>query len=305
MCEPISIGIATAVIGGIGAVGAYQQQQQQVAYANQQARAQADYQRQVATYQTQEFNRQAAFANQQNSMATLNQRMSIANQNLNSQIEFLNLQQQRDYQGLQQQLQYQTELNKSILSKSAADTQVELNQRATSRAIQAEQQKLSDAQAQAAFEGQRLLATSLQTQGSILGSGRTGQSIGLLVNDAQRRYGQDSAIANRNAETAYGDYLNNSGIAVLRQLNADAEAISQILPEPIKPLPLPELAPPALSPLPDYGPSIPFRTDIGPVMSPTFASGPSPIGLISGLSGSILGGVNAGYSMAGLKKQTG
>jgi hypothetical protein len=305
MCEPVSIGIATAVIGGIGAVGAYQQQQQQVAYANQQAIAQADYQRQVALYQAQEYNRQVAFTNQQNTMATLNQRMSIANQNLNTQIEYLNQQQQREYQGLQQQLQYQTDLNKSILSQASADTQLELNQRATSRVFQAEQQKLSDAQAQAAFEGQKILATSLQTQGTVLGSGRSGQSIGLLVGDAQRRAGQDSAIVSRNIDTAYGDYLNNSGIAVLRQLTADAQAISSILPEPIKPLPLPELAPPSLAPLPEYGPDMPFKTDIGPVMSPVLASGPSSIGLIGGIGSSILGGVNAGYQMAALQKQLG
>lgn len=302
MCEPISIGIATAVVGTIGAVGAYQQQQQQVAYANQQARAQSDYQRQVAIFQTQEYNRQISFANQQDMTATLNQRLAVANQNQQTQIDFLNAQQQREYQGLQDQLQYQTELNKSILSQSVADTQLELNRRATSRAFQAEQQKLSDAQAQAAFEGQRILATSLQTQGSVLGSGRTGQSIGLLVNDAQRRYGQDAAVINRNVETAYGDYLNNSGLAVLRQLNADADAISRILPEPIKPMPLPDIQSPVLAPLPEYGPQREYRTDIGPVMSPVLASGPSSIGLISGIGGSILGGVNAGYNMAALKK---
>ena len=305
MCEPISIGIATAVVGGISAVGAYQQQQQQVAYANQQARAQSDYQRQVAAFQLAEYNRQASFANRQDATAVLNQRMSIANQNLNTQIDYLNQQQQREYQGLQSQLQYQTELNKSILSQATADTQLELNRRATSRAFQAEQQKLQDAQAQAAFEGQRLLATNLQTQGTVLGSGRTGQSIGLLVNDAQRRYGQDAAVVNRNVDTAYGDYLNNAGLAVLRQLNADADAVSRILPEPIKPMALPDIQSPVLAPLPEYGPEREFRTDIGPVMSPVFASGPSSIGLISGIGGSILGGVNAGYQFEALKKQIG
>lgn len=303
MCEPISIGIATAVIGGIGAVAAYQQQQQQVEYANAQAVAQADYQNRVALYQANQYNQQVDFANQQMLTQTFNQRMSVASQNQQLQVDYLNQQAQRSYQTLQNQLQYQTELNKSVASKAFVDTQLELNTSATSRAIQAEQQKLNDAQAQAAFEGQKLLATNLQTQGSVLASGRTGQSIGLLVNDANRVYSQDATTLNRNIQTATGDYLNNSGLAVLRQLNADSDAISRLLPEPILPMDLPEIPEPIFADLPEYGPLQQRLTDAGPLVSPVLASGPSSIGLIGGLGGSILSGVNAGYNMAALKKQ--
>lgn len=303
MCAPVAIGIATLAVGAATAVVSYQQQQQQVAYANQQAQAQADYQNRMAIYQAQQYNKQVDFNNQNQMMQTFNQRMAVANQNQQTQLDYLYAQQQRSYQGLQQQLQYQTELNKSIASKAFVDTQLELNRNATSRAIQAEQQKLADAQAQAAFEGQRLLATNLQTQGTVLGSGRTGQSIGLLVNDAERTYGQNSAILSRNIDTAYGDYMNNSAMAVLRQLNADAEATSRLLPEPIKPLPLPELPKPVLADLPEFGPLQNYLTDIGPMASPVLAGGPGPIGLIAGIGSSALGGVNAGLSSAAAIKQ--
>jgi hypothetical protein len=294
MCAPVAIGIASAVVGGLGAVASYQQQQQQVAYANQQAQAQADFQNRQALFQAEQFNKQVSFNNQTLLQQTSNQRNSIANQNLQTQLEFMGQQNQRQYQTLQDQLQYQTELNKTLASQEFVNTQLSLNRNATSRAIMAEQQKLRDSQAQSAFEGQRLLATNLQTQGTVLSSGRTGQSIGLLVNDAQRTYGQNAAILDRNMETAFGDYENNSAMAVLRQLNADSEATSRLLPQPIKPLPLPELPRPVFADLPEFGPMQQFMDNPGPMASPVFASGPGPIGLISGIGGSILGGVNSG-----------
>lgn len=299
MCDPVTIGITTAVVGGIGAVAQYQQQQRQVEYANAQAQAQADYQNRVnqfqAAQQASQYNQQVSYANQQAMLQTFNQRSTVSNQNLQTQMDFLSMQQQRQYQTLQNQLQYQTELNKSIVSQEYVKSQLDLNRQATSRAFMGEQQKLADAQAKAAVEGQRLLATNLQTQGTVLASGRTGQSIGLLVNDASRVYGQNAAMLNRNVDTAYGDYMNNSAVAVLRQLSADAEATSRLIPEPIKPIPLPELPRPVFADLPDYGPmQKTMDMPVVPTVSPVFASGPSSIGLIGGIGSSIMGGVTAG-----------
>lgn len=302
MCDPVSIGITTAVVGTVSAVGSYVQQQQQVQYANAQAEAQSNYQNQVNLFQAAQQNKAISLSNQQQRFQTFNQRQSIANQNAQTQIEYQAALQQRNYQSLQDQLAYQVDLNKSIASQQYVKTQLELNKQATSRAVMAEQQKLNDAQAQAAFEGQRLLATNLQAQGSVLSSGRTGQSIGLLVNDAERRYGQDSAILNRNVDMAYGDYQNNSAMAVLRQLAADADATSRLLPEPIKPLTLPDLPRPILADLPEYGPGADYLSSPGPRSSPVFASGPSPIGLVAGIGGSMVGGVQAGYQQAAVLK---
>lgn len=308
MCEPISIGIATAVVGGIGAIANYQAQQQQVEYNNAQARAQADYQNRLSQFQAaqqaSQYNQQVNYANQQALLQSFNQRAAVSNQNLQTQMEFLSMQQQRQYQTLQNQLQYQTELNKSIVSQEYVKTQLQLNRDATSRAFMAEQQKLRDAEAQAALEGQKLLTTNLQTQGTILASGRTGQSIGLLANDASRVYGQNAAILGRNVDTAYGDYMNNAGMAVLRQLSADAEATSRLIPEPIKPIPLPEIPRPVFAELPEYGPlQKPMDLPSVPTVSPVLASGPSSIGLIGGIGSSVLGGVNAGLTSAAAIKQ--
>ena len=47
MCEPVTLGIATAVIGGVQTIAGYQTQQQQAAYQYESAQAARDYQIQV------------------------------------------------------------------------------------------------------------------------------------------------------------------------------------------------------------------------------------------------------------------
>ena len=62
MCEPISIGIATAVIGAVGSIAQYQQQQVAVKSSNQAAQYQADLQNAV---NRQQVDYQNAVARQQ------------------------------------------------------------------------------------------------------------------------------------------------------------------------------------------------------------------------------------------------
>ena len=86
MCDPVSIGIGTFVVGAVSAVGSYVQQQQQVEYANAQAAAQASYQNQVNLFQAAQQNKQISLANQQQMFQTFNQRQSVANQNAQTKI---------------------------------------------------------------------------------------------------------------------------------------------------------------------------------------------------------------------------
>ena len=58
-----------------------------------------------------------------------------------------------------------------------------------------EQSKITEAKKKAAFARQAALAKSIGAQGAILSSGRTGQSVGLLVNDAERQAGFEEAQA--------------------------------------------------------------------------------------------------------------
>jgi hypothetical protein len=298
MCPPAVvaavIGIASAVAGTVGSIASYQQQQQQVDYANQQAMAQANYQQQQALYQNEQYNRQVFNQNQQAQYQTFNQNSAIANQNLQTKFDYFAQNSRRSYDNLQNQLAYQTELNKSIISNNYVDTQVDLNKQATSRAMMQEQQRLQDAANQSAFEGQRLLASNLQAQGSILGSGRTGQGIGLLLNSADASYGRDAAMLNKNMDTAVGDYYQNSAMAVIRQLNADSEAYSKLVPEPIKPIDLPTIPDPVYASFITPPPLQEYNYDIGPVMKPVLAKGPSSLGMIAGIGSAVIGGVSTG-----------
>jgi len=56
-----------------------------------------------------------------------------------------------------------------------------------------EQAKVSEAKKAAAFKMQENLAKSIGTEGTILASGRTGQSVGLLVQDVHRQAGFQQA----------------------------------------------------------------------------------------------------------------
>lgn len=93
----------------------------------------------------------------------------------------------------QEQGQYQSQMQAYRASERNYAQQVEYNKQAADRAYQTEQLKLKGDYDKASQDAQALMVKSLQSQGTILASGRTGQSMGALVGDAQRQYGFDMA----------------------------------------------------------------------------------------------------------------
>jgi hypothetical protein len=314
MCLPVALGIATAVVGAVGSIASYSQQgqaasaayaaqAQQSVFSNQQVANQAIAQARTNTYQTSLQNQQISSQNQIQLLNQLNQNQSVDYTNLRTNQDYLSQQLQRSTANLQQQLAYQTDLTRYQASQEALKTQLGFNSGSYNRANLLEQQKVQDAAAKAAFEGQKLLATNLQAQGSVLASGRTGQSIGLLANDADRAYGRDAAMLNQNMEASLGDYYQNSAFAYLQKLNQDADAYNKMMPEPIRPMDLPDVGKPVFA---SYGKSSPLQSlisDLPPTAEPVFAGvgsysgGPSALGLVAGIGGAVLGGVQAGYSL--------
>ena len=73
--------------------------------------------------------------------------------------------------------------------KITAELQKDENLSAANRVYISEQQKLNEKRKEAAFEAQAIMAKSIGAKGTILASGRTGQSVGLLVMDAERQAG--------------------------------------------------------------------------------------------------------------------
>ena len=87
----------------------------------------------------------------------------------------------------------------------------------------------------ASQNAQQRLVTSLQAQGTVLASGRTGQSIGLLLSDAERGYGRDLANISQNLAFSRQDYATGAEEIYQRQRSADLTAASSRMLQPGKP----------------------------------------------------------------------
>lgn len=169
-------------------------------------------------------------------------------------------QQQVAFSNAQAQQQYQMQLAAYKQSESSYNQQIKLNAEAANRAYMAEQQKLDFESKRTALEAQKLMISSMQAQGSVLASGRTGQSIGLLANDATREYSRDLATLGLSLGYAYEDYYSSTEGIFNQAKSANNMAASNRMLRPSKPLRAP---------------------------------GPGPLGLIGGLAGAGLAGYSA------------
>jgi hypothetical protein len=173
-------------------------------------------------------------------------------------------QQQTSYQNAVAQQQYQNELVAYDRSVRATQEQYRLNTEAANRGYISEQNKLRSEYQKTVLEQQNLLVSSLQSQGTVLASGRSGQSIGLLMADAERQYGRDLATLGLNMAQANNDFFaSTESIYNQAQSANNVAAANQML----KPN--------------------------APIMAP----GPSPIGLVAGIASSGLSGYQAYASL--------
>ena len=131
------------------------------------------------------------------------------------------------------------ERNEFQKSKETAEAQSKLNNEAANRAYVGQQGKLEEARKKAAFAQQTLLAKSIGAKGSILASGRTGQSVGLLARDVDRQQGfataQDLASIDsaRNAAIVAmeGDYLKAQSANNVAKSQVGFDPGTQLLPD--------------------------------------------------------------------------
>jgi hypothetical protein len=101
---------------------------------------------------------------------------------------------------------YQSQSQAAAASEQAYQQQRDLNQQAANRAYQQQQLKFKEEFDQATQKAEELLTKRLQAQGNIMASGRTGQSIGGLLTDAQRTEGRDLGTLGLNLAYAQQDY---------------------------------------------------------------------------------------------------
>lgn len=173
-------------------------------------------------------------------------------------------QQQAAYENALAQRQYQSQMIAYEQSERAYAQQIRLNSEAANESYMAKQRELQAEFRKASEEAQRLSVKSLQQQGQILASGRTGQSIGLLMADAERMEGRDFAMLGQNLAYATEDYyLGAQGIFNQAQTQQNIAASQRTL-RPSEPIPIP---------------------------------GPSGISLVAGLGSAAIGGLGTFQSL--------
>jgi hypothetical protein len=151
-------------------------------------------------------------------------------------------------------------------SQEAYNRQIKLNAEAANRAYVADQMKLKNEYDKSAVESQKLMTNALQAQGNILASGRVGQSVGILAQDAERSFGRDMATLGMNLGYANEDYLLSSQNTFQQAESANAAAAA------------------------------------GRMIRPT---APSGLGLVSGIGSSIIGGLGTYNEFAAPDKKIG
>lgn len=157
---------------------------------------------------------------------------------------------QADIQHQNQQLQQNYENKKTIsnhISAIRAQQAAEIAgmkdvlnaNTAANRAYEAEQIKKNDARTKAAFQMQDIYAKQIGTQGSIFATGATGQSIGLLAMDAERKGGFAKAkeIASKQSLYSQSD-INMYNVETTRQSKVNIALAS--IPAPVS---APQFAP--------------------------------------------------------------
>jgi hypothetical protein len=127
---------------------------------------------------------------------------------------------------------YQAQSQAARASERAYQQQRTLNQEAANRAYQQQQLKMKGEMDQASQQAEQGLIRRLQAQGTTLSAGRTGQSIGGLLADAERVEGRDLATIGMNLAYAQQDYFFGMENIYNQQRTADINAASQRLAKP-------------------------------------------------------------------------
>ena len=255
----VSIGIAaatTAASVGMGMMSAQQQAaqaQQQMNLQAQQATRQQQMQRESAMLQMRQDRERRI--TQQNQEAA---RVALQVQQSNNSILDRFKEQQRQVAEERKQLMSKYEMDRQIAQKSYEDytEQTRLNNEAANRGYMQEQTKLGEARQKAAFEAQAALAKSIGSKGRVLAAGRSGQSVGLLVNDIERQKGFAQAQADATAQSTYDLTMANMEGVYTQSQSANNQAYSQIAFNPSAPY-IPEMPDaPTFTELeiPDYSP---------------------------------------------------
>jgi hypothetical protein len=122
---------------------------------------------------------------------------------------------------------YQAESQAASASEKAYQEQRNLNQEAANRAYQQTQLKMKGEMERASQQAEQGLVKRLQAQGTTLSAGRSGQSIGGLLADAERVEGKDLGALGMNLAYAQQDYFFGMENIYTQQKTANISAASK------------------------------------------------------------------------------
>ena len=122
---------------------------------------------------------------------------------------------------------YSAERQAARESERAYQEQRNLNAQAANRSYQQSQAQLKGEYDRASQKAEQLLVQRLQAQGTTLAAGRSGQSIGGLLTDAQRTEGRDLATLGMNLGYAQQDYSWNVLNVFEQHKSANIQAAAQ------------------------------------------------------------------------------
>ena len=210
-----------------------------IASANQQASAaQANLEIQSHTHRQQvEMQRQQNLLQHQQQLQSLRLQQQQGIDNRNLQVAQANAQMVNQYNQQREAVRNERaaiwsrhEANKLTYQRSVeqARTRIGLNNEAANRAYLAEQTKVDEARKKAAFQQQALLAKAIGDKGSILAAGRSGQSIGLLINDVERQKGFSQAQINATLDSKRDASLLSMESTYIQNQSTNNQALSNI-----------------------------------------------------------------------------
>lgn len=203
------------------------------------------------------------------------QQAAVARSNAIAQQQYqreLQIAAQRDQEKLRT---YEAQLKENTAAKNAYYAQIASNQVSANRALRAEDQKFRERQNTAAFQAQTNIAKAIREQGSVLATGRAGQSFLLQAMDADRQLGFEQAQVEQTLyDASMATNIAKEGI-LLDQASANNTAWNNLPADPLSP-----------------------QASFLPV-KPIMQSGPSGLALFGNLVSAGVGGVSTGFSTYG------
>jgi len=127
---------------------------------------------------------------------------------------------------------FQAQSQAASASERAYQQQRNLNQEAANRAYQQTQLKMKGEMDKASQAAEQGLVRRLQAQGTTLAAGRSGQSIGGLLADAERVEGRDLGTLGMNLAYAQQDYFFGMENIYTQQKTANISAASRRVAKP-------------------------------------------------------------------------